>query len=104
MNFVGLNLTMSDRWHEQQQQQITSWTARDFPERIFFLSPPSIGFLKGQWSFGSCLTPSDRLRFSHNNYRSYEGCRRNSRKPRVPQLWTRPSLGINLSHLCTKIK
>ncbi|GFX19829.1 RNase H domain-containing protein [Trichonephila clavipes] len=33
----------------------------------FFLSPSGIELLKGQWSFGSCLNPSDRLRISHNN-------------------------------------
>ncbi|GFV45996.1 hypothetical protein TNCV_2200061 [Trichonephila clavipes] len=38
-----------------------------FERGPFFLSPPGIGLLKGQWSLGSCLTPSDRLRVSHNN-------------------------------------
>ncbi|GFV67415.1 hypothetical protein TNCV_733031 [Trichonephila clavipes] len=32
-----------------------------FEEDLFPL-PRGIGLLKGQWSFGSCLTPSDRLR------------------------------------------
>ncbi|GFX04403.1 DUF4817 domain-containing protein [Trichonephila clavipes] len=36
-------------------------------EDLFFLSPPGIRFLKGQRSFRSCLTPSDRRRISHNN-------------------------------------
>ncbi|GFY19709.1 hypothetical protein TNCV_4648811 [Trichonephila clavipes] len=44
------------------------WT---FEGGLFFLSPPGIGFLKGQWSFGARLTPSDRLRISHNNNDNY---------------------------------
>ncbi|GFT05803.1 hypothetical protein TNCV_3925871 [Trichonephila clavipes] len=31
-----------------------------FERGPFFISPPGIGLLKGQWSFRSCLTPSDR--------------------------------------------
>ncbi|GFV36012.1 hypothetical protein TNCV_2867701 [Trichonephila clavipes] len=30
-----------------------------FDEGPSFLSPPGIGFLKGQWAFGTCLTPTD---------------------------------------------
>ncbi|GFV69796.1 histone-lysine N-methyltransferase SETMAR [Trichonephila clavipes] len=60
-------LSLCTKWKTQQASPARILDCLGLSRKeTFFLSPAGIGFHKGQWSFGSCLTPSDRLRISQS--------------------------------------